>query len=117
MGTVEQIQILFDFCDRALYEYRQISVSTGPDADFAEVAWPSYLASITNTDRMHQFYLSVDELLLLCDLAKLNVVVFKHMGSELRFEAGIFHHVGDLILVKLASNQLRRVRSHFERIL
>ena len=66
---------------------------------------------------MQQYDLSVDELRLRCDIAELNVPVFKDMGSYFRFEAGIFHHIGDLLMVKLTSNQLRRVRSHFERIL
>ena len=52
VGTSEQVGTLFAFYDHAFEEHRQTFVSAGSDADVEEVAWPSYLASITNITSM-----------------------------------------------------------------
>ena len=86
-----------------------------PDAlpsHFAERAWPSYVTALQKPD----YWLSCDELLLLCALADVSVAVFERQGNVLNL-AGAHMPAGTVpVLVKIDSNRYQRVRSHFERL-
>ena len=66
----------------------------------------------------HEDYnLSADELLIICCAAKVNIAVFNQVERKLSFAGGSFQGEGPLICAQLLSNDRRRVRSHFERLI
>ena len=54
--------------------------------DFSTRAWGAYLKCIQRTD----YYFSVEELLVVCARARVNVSVFKQIGTRLQFAGGCF---------------------------
>jgi hypothetical protein len=63
------------------------------------------------------FYMSADELIATCLVAKVNVAVFEQQGNVLEYAGGVFDAPGVVTCCKLASNRVQRIRSHFERVL
>ena len=63
------------------------------------------------------FYFSVEELIAVCLVAKVNVAVFTEEGSVLTYASGFFEAAGAVTCCKLRSNRSRRTRSHFERLI
>ena len=63
------------------------------------------------------FYMSADELIATCLVAKVNVAVFEQQGKVLEYAGGFFDAPGAVTCCKLSSNRLQRIRSHFERVL
>ena len=53
----------------------------------------------------------------MCDVANVNVAIFKHLGENLYYHDGVFGHPGQIACVKLFCNNAAEVRSHFERVL
>ena len=81
--------------------------------NFVRDAWGAYCESIGHED----YYLSVDELLVICCAAKVNIAVFSQVERKLSFAGGTFHGEGPLICAQLWNTARRRVRSHFERLI
>ena len=65
--------------------------------DFAERAWDAYVDCLQKSN----YYFSVDELLLICALAKVDVAVFKQNGTDLELAGGVFTNGGPLVCTKL----------------
>ena len=81
--------------------------------EFAERAWDAYVDCLQEEN----YYFSVDELLLICALAKVDVAVFKQNGTDLELAGGVFTNGGPLVCTKLyVPNDTRRARTHFERL-
>ena len=59
---------------------------------------------------------SVDELLVLCQVAKVNVAIFEQRADTLFYQGGCSRFSGPVILTKLSVGGAKRVRSHFERL-
>ena len=53
----------------------------------------------------------------MCEVAKINIAIFKHLGDKLSFHDGVFDHPGNIVCVKLLCNDVAEVHSHFERVL
>jgi hypothetical protein len=81
-------------------------------ADFGPRAWKAYLACVRNA----KYYLSVGELVAICQQASVRVLIFKEIDGGLILEAFSLAGRGPLILTKLTANKERSVRSHFERL-
>ena len=79
---------------------------------FAADAWSCYVQAISSSS----YYLSMDELLLVCQCAKQNVIVYIQEGSGLRYAGSWLRGHGNTLSVKLAFDPLSR-RGHFERVL
>jgi hypothetical protein len=63
------------------------------------------------------FYLSCDELMLISELRRENLVIFSWSGSCAQYVGSVLGHEGSPVtLVAVKTNALRRVRSHFERL-
>ena len=60
---------------------------------------------------------SVDELVAICIMERINVAVFKEVRGALTFVDGWFDGVGPVVCTKLIANSDESVRSHFERLL
>ena len=82
-----------------------------PD-NFAERVWPAFCAAL----RDDRYYLSVDELLVVCKCARQSVVVFQQVAGVLRLIGGCAAAGSDPVFVALSGNNSRRVRGHFERL-
>ena len=85
--------------------------------DFAERAWPVLVECMC--DDTMQYYLSVAELLLVCELCSKNVMIFGTRGSLLHFRGGVLGH-GNKEPVLVALNEetgATRVRGHFQRLI
>jgi hypothetical protein len=93
-------------------EYEQCKCRAEPPADFASRAWLAY----TDALRSHQYFLSVDELLFICECASFNVVVFQQIGAHLLVAGHALCTPAPPVLVKLRGSGSRRVRTHFERL-
>ena len=89
------------------------ALATDEPAAFGARAWESYLACV----RCPQYFFSVDELVGMCIMARINVAIFTNVGSRLTFAAGFFGAPGLLVCTKLSYDPNKRVRSHFERLL
>ena len=108
----------------ALVQYMQqcsahFGVATPVDGSprgFEDKAWPLLVDCMCDEGR--QFYLSANELLLVCELCHQNVAVFGAQDGSARFLGAVTGHEGSVpVLVAL---QLRGdegcVRSHFQRL-
>ena len=58
----------------------------------------------------------MDELLLICALAKVDVAVFKQNGTDLELAGGVFTNGGPSVCTKLYVPNTGRVRTYFERL-
>jgi hypothetical protein len=84
-----------------------------PEA-FATCAWPAYVKCV----QVAEYYLSVEEIVLVSAMARVNVAVFSQTGLLLRYEAGFFDRDGYIFFIKLRKNNNQgRVRSHFGRLI
>jgi len=81
--------------------------------EFGPRAWEAYMTCMNHKD----FYMSADELIATCLVAKVNVAVFEQQGKVLEYAGGFFDAPGAVTCCKLSSNRLQRIRSHFERVL
>ena len=82
-------------------------------ANFVQEAWVAYCSRICYAD----YYLSVEELLIISRMTKTNIAVFKDIDGVLNFVGGSFHSDEPIICTKLVANNHQRVRSHFERLI
>ena len=69
-------------------------------------------------DRERSFYLSANELMLICVLGRQNLAVFGRQHGEAQFLGGVAGHAeSPLVLVVLHLDHAEgRVRSHFQRL-
>ena len=67
--------------------------------DFAARAWPAYLDALCNDE----YYLSVDELLVICRCAERNVVILKQVDNRLKL-AGATGSPGPIVFTKIEDN-------------
>ena len=79
--------------------------------DFAALVWESYVDAISTTG---SYYLSIDELFLVCQLAHTNVIVYKQGAAGLE-RSGDWRKGGPTASVKLQCNEFGR--GHFERVM
>ena len=89
------------------------TVDQRPPPSFFEAAWPAYLECIQST----QYFFSTTELAMICDLANVNVAIFRQIDETLSYVEGVFGNAGRIVCVKLLSNNVGEVHSHFERVL
>ena len=61
--------------------------------------------------------MSIDELVAVCMSAGVKVAVFQQIDRDLTLARGSFGGTQPQVCVKLQSNNARRVRSHFERLI
>ncbi len=54
---------------------------------------------------------------MMCEIAKVNVAVFRQIDDKLIYVNGVFIHGGEIVCVKLVPNNIGDVHSHFERVL
>jgi hypothetical protein len=74
-----------------------------PEA-FATCAWPAYVKCV----QVAEYYLSVEEIVLVSAMARVNVAVFSQTGLLLRYEAGFFDRDGYIFFIKFAEEQQPR---------
>ena len=83
---------------------------------YAHAAWPFLAACMC--DAQSHYYLSCNELLLVCELCKRNALIFCTRGASAEHLGSVTGHGAEpLVLVALHMGQAgRRVRSHFQRL-
>ena len=105
MGNIEQNHTHFDVAP---------AVSDSPPG-FAVSAWPLLVDCLCDEGR--QFYLSVHELLLVCELSQQNVAVFATVDDRAVLQGSVAGHASSPICVALhVGGAGGRVRSHFQRL-
>ena len=109
LGLIERAR---SFC-MLVQSLGDVNTPSQQPVNFVRDAWGAYCESIGHED----YYLSVDELLVICCAAKVNIAVFSQVERKLSFAGGTFHGEGPLICAQLWNNARRRVRSHFERLI
>jgi hypothetical protein len=83
---------------------------------FADSAWPLLVDCMC--DELHHFYLSVNELLLLCEICQQNVAIFGTSAGTAQFLGTVKGHARStnvMVAVHVGGSQAR-VRSHFQRL-
>ena len=83
---------------------------------FEDAVWPCFVESICDGSRA--YYLSADELMLVCELRQQNIAVFGKQRRQARFLGAVTGHAGSplvLVVLHLGDGQ-GRVRSHFQRL-
>ena len=95
-----------------LPEFTAVSSSSGPPAGFVEGAWPILMKAMC-TDG---YYLSMDELLLLCGVAGQSVAVFEEQPDGHAYRGGIAVLQSQYVLVSLNCQRGTGTRGHYERI-
>ena len=78
----------------------------------AELVWESYVDAISTTG---SYYLSIDELLLVGQLAHTDVIVYKQGAAGLEHAGDWRKGNGSTVSVKLQCNEFGR--GHFERVM
>ena len=114
LGPVEDDEtqgVVLSFLD-VWDEYEHCKCRAEPPPDFASRAWLAYTDALMSG----QYFLSVDELLLICECATVNVVVFQQIGAHLLVAGHSLRTAAPPVLVKLRGSGSRRVRTHFERL-
>ena len=88
-------------------------VDEKPPVTFQYAAWSAYLKCIQSDG----YFFSISELALMCRIAKVNVAIFKQLGSVLTYVDGHSEFPGAMVYIKLLANNEGEVHSHFERVL
>ena len=84
---------------------------------FEAAVWPCFVESICDGTRA--YYLSADELMLVCELRQQNIAVFGRRQGQAKYLGAVTGHAGSplvLVVLHLGDGQ-GRVRSHFQRLL
>ena len=109
-GTAALLEYL-DRCRDYFDPARAVRVPEGFEAS----AWPSFVASIC--DESGGYFLSADELMLVCELRQQNIAIFGRRQGQARFLGAVTGHASPLVLVVLHLGDAQgRVRSHFQRL-
>ena len=99
-------------CDELL-NYARCTVVSALPPDFTNRVWKCYRMALLSSS----YWLSCDELLLLCTLAKIPVAIFTARLSQLNLVASFLPEGAEPVLLKLDDNGHGRQRTHFERVL
>jgi hypothetical protein len=83
-----------------------VASSHVPEA-FATRAWPAYVKCV----QLAEYYLSVEEVVLVSAMARVNVAVFNQTGLLLRYEAGFFDGDGLIVSIKLRKKNKQSFRA------
>ena len=81
---------------------------------FRDASWLALVEAV----QADSYYLSCDELLVIAEGARQNIVVCKRAAGESSFqiEGYVLENVNETVVVYVQSNNTTRVRSHFERL-
>ena len=93
-------------------QYTEVQCSSGPPSGFVEAAWPLLVKTMCT----HGYYLSMDELLLLCGVAKQSVAVFEKCAEYLAYRGAVSIPQCELVLISLDCGRGISTRGHYERI-
>ena len=113
----DQVEGVLQFCSDELSAVHQTQLSRHCPPGFLERAWPIYVEAMSADD--DSFYLSCDELLLICELRRKNVIIFGRSGPDSQAHcvgSVTGHENSPLTLVTLLIDPFGRTRSHFERL-
>ena len=106
------VEVVQPLCE-ALLEFDSCQVTAEFDTNFVERAWKCYRAALLSSD----YWLSCDELLMLCTLAQVPIAIFDAHLHQLNLVASFIPEGAEPVLVKMDNNRSRRERGHFERLL
>ena len=91
---------------------------SGPFPGFFPSIFPRYVAALTDTESVTDYYLSTVELLALCKCAKQNVIIVRRLDDDLEYDR---HYIADpaqpIVITSIIANNVSVVRSHFERVM
>ena len=88
-GQAVCIDLLFRAVENWFPEFSGVHVSSGPPSNFTEDAWPVLVQSMGSAG----WYLSTEELLVLCDLARTNVIIVQQIFEEHEYRSSIITHL------------------------
>lgn len=98
---------------KEMHDARLLADFAWEPAEFASRSWPAYLHCI----QKEGYYFSVEEVLVMCSQAHINIAVFTEIGGRLTYQGGHFSGAEPLVCAKLNTNNSGRARGHFERII
>jgi hypothetical protein len=114
----EALQIVQSY----LIDFRDVFVASSefmdPPAGFSDLAWPVLVDCMCDGTR--NFFLSANELLLLCELSKQNAAIFGSDGVSAQFIGAVSGHeksAGVMVSLHVGRGNQTRVRSHFQRLM
>ena len=90
----------------------------GPPTGFSDSAWPLLVDCMC--DQRRNFFLSANELLLLCELGQQNVAIFGSDGSTAQFMGAVSGHAHSsnvMVSLHVGRGSQIRVRSPFQRLI
>jgi len=110
----EYMEVIWEeyVCPAAMF-----TLQVGPGSDFAESVWQSWRDAVCSEDQ--QYYLSVEELMLVCELARKDVVIFRqdHASQSCVYAGSVCGFTAcPPVQVKLSCAGNSRGRGHFERL-
>ena len=112
-AMVDDLGELMEFCCDAWGELRRTELMTGAPAWFHAAAWPIFKQCMTDK----QYYLSCGEVLLVAELCKQNVVIFKRRGETAEHYGEVIHHRNcPCVWIVVQAGEGGRTRSHFQRL-
>ena len=106
------VEVASPLCDE-LRNYDGCRVVPELPPDFINRVWPCYRVALHSS----HYWLSCDELLLLCTLAKIPIAIFAARLAQLDLVASYLPEGAEPVLVKLNDDGRGRQRTHFERVL
>ena len=80
---------------------------------FASAVWPAYISTIASCTN---YFLTMEELLLVAQLSHQNVIIFREIGNHLQFAGAFLQAPGETVFVKLFIFPGQK-KGHFERVL
>ena len=69
----ERLAVVLEFATEVVFAFSAVRIQTGPPPNFLAAAWPCLVASMSSDG----YYLSIDELLLICQVVRQNVCIFE----------------------------------------
>ena len=105
------VEVVQPLCE-ALLEFDSCEVTAKFDTNFVNRAWKCYRAALLSSD----YWLTCDELLMLCTLAQVPIAIFDAHLHQLNLVASFTPEGAEPVLVKLDNDGRRAVRGHFERV-
>ena len=102
----------WNFSTEVVPAFSAVRIQIGPPPNFLAAAWPCLVASMSSDG----YYLSIDELLLICQVVRQNVCIFEHVYGNLTLKGSVSGHEGPMCCVSLNCASGRSTRGHFQRL-
>ena len=114
-NDIPNLDHLLTYCTDVWNALENMPLEEGSWHEYYEKAWPILVDCMVAEDQ--QYYFSAEETMLLADLCKENVIMFRRLQNRAAHYCGVLHHPCPITKwIVLQSDDSQRTRSHFQRL-